>query len=289
MIAWTSPLPTVRSIPWRISCSGSASGRDAEAADDELLGRWRTGRSRGGHGSLVGGSGWSGVGIGSRDAGGTRSARVIESRAPATASRTRTHRRLTVHRDAAVAQRRVLGVVGGADHRRDGALEGAEDLAHRDRLGRAGELVAAVGAAGADDEAGLAQADDELLQVGPRQVLLGGDLGQRGRARCRNAAPSWTISRTPYSPFVLKAMAPLPWKAGRGSAWASESGQGTCLDIRVISSGLSLRGRLRERQRACGRGRGRRSAACAAQRPARPALAPVPCAGAALVRQFVSP
>ncbi|MEY2434263.1 MAG: hypothetical protein QOC92_3988, partial [Acidimicrobiaceae bacterium] len=25
----------------------------------------------------------------------------------------------------------------------------------------------------------------------------------------------WTIRRTPYSPFVLKAMAPLPWKEGR--------------------------------------------------------------------------
>src|SRR5690349_15664733 len=30
--------------------------------------------------------------------------------------------------------------------------------------------------------------------------------------KCR---PSWTISRTPYSPFVENATAPVPWKAGR--------------------------------------------------------------------------
>ena len=49
--------------------------------------------------------------------------------------------------------------------------------------GGARELVAAVRAAGADDEAGLAQADDELLEVGAREVLLGGDLGQAAPAR----------------------------------------------------------------------------------------------------------
>ena len=77
-------------------------------------------------------------------------------------------------------------------------------------VGRAGELVAAVGAAGRDDEAGVAKAHDELLEVGARQVLLGGDLGERCRARCRSAAPSWTMSRTPYSPFVEKETAPVP-------------------------------------------------------------------------------
>ena len=78
-------------------------------------------------------------------------------------------------------------------------------------LGRAGELVAAVGAARAGHQAGLAQAHDELLEIGAREVLFGGDLGERRRAPCPTCRPSWTISRTPYSPFVEKAMAPLPW------------------------------------------------------------------------------
>ena len=83
----------------------------------------------------------------------------------------------------AIAQVRVLGVVAGAEHRGDRAFEGAKDLAHRDRLGRAGELVAAVRAAGAGHETGLAKADDELLEIGAREVLLGGDLGQARRTR----------------------------------------------------------------------------------------------------------
>ena len=102
----------------------------------------------------------------------------------------------------AIAQRRVLRVVAGAQHRGDRALEGAQDVGHRDRLGRSGELVAAVRAAGARHETGLAQADDELLEVGAREVLLGGDLGEatpgpfRGAARAgpsggRRTRPSW--------------------------------------------------------------------------------------------------
>jgi hypothetical protein len=34
------------------------------------------------------------------------------------------------------------------------------------------------------------------------------------------------MRRTPYSPFVLKAMAPLPWKAGRAVAVGGVSGVG---------------------------------------------------------------
>src|SRR5258707_1272521 len=83
MIAWTSPLPISRSIPWRISFSGLPSGAT---------------RSR-------------------REAGGSSSAEA-----------------------------------GGG------------------------------GAAGADDEAGIAEAHHELFEVRPRQVLVGGDVGQAGRA-----------------------------------------------------------------------------------------------------------
>ena len=49
-------------------------------------------------------------------------------------------------------------------------------------LGRGRELVAAAGAAGGDDEAGVAEAGDELLEVGARQVLVGGDLREARRA-----------------------------------------------------------------------------------------------------------
>ena len=202
-------------------------------------------------------TGWSGLpggvsagsGSGGRSGrrGGTRSARVIESRAPATASRTRTHRTLTVQRDAAVAQRRVLGVVGGAHHRGDRALERAEDLGHRDGLGRAGELVAAVRAAGAGHQAGLAQADDELLEVGAREVLLGGDLGQRGRARARRddrAGPSAGRRTRPSSKRRSRRCRGRPGDGSGGSARGLDGlgrgGQGNVLDIRVISSGLSV-------------------------------------------------
>ena len=81
----------------------------------------------------------------------------------------------------AVAQRGVLGVVGGAHHRGDRALEGAEDLAHPDLGGVAGELVAAVGASRRDDEAGVAEAHHQLLEIRPGEVLLGRDLRERGR------------------------------------------------------------------------------------------------------------
>ena len=47
-------------------------------------------------------------------------------------------------------------------------------------LGRAREFVAAVGAASALHQFGVAEADDELLEVGPRQVFLLGDVRQAG-------------------------------------------------------------------------------------------------------------
>ncbi len=76
------------------------------------------------------------------------------------------------------ARLRVGGVLAGTDHGREGTLEGAQRLGRRD-LGRvSGQRVAAAGAAGRVDEPGLAERDDELLEVGPRQVLLGGDVRQ---------------------------------------------------------------------------------------------------------------
>ena len=89
---------------------GAGDGRDAQAADDEVLVGRRSGRSRVGSGLPgVGSAGWGRRRSAMR--GGTRSARVIESRAPATASRTRTHSTLTVQRDERSQTVGVLGVV----------------------------------------------------------------------------------------------------------------------------------------------------------------------------------
>ena len=68
-----------------------------------------------------------------------------------------------------------LVFLAGADHRGDRPLERAQDVRHPDVLGRPGELVAAVGAAGGDHQPGVAQAHDQLLEVRPRQLFLGGD------------------------------------------------------------------------------------------------------------------
>ena len=157
---------------------GVGDGRDAQAADDEVLV---------GAVGLVGHGSVRAPGVRGRRrgcdgdrgrVGGTRSARVIESRAPATASRTRTHRTLTVQRDershriacsgSSLAQ--IIGAIGPSSARRTSPIGIVS--------GGRGELVAAMRAAGARHEAGLAQADDELLEVGPREVLLGGDLGE---------------------------------------------------------------------------------------------------------------
>ena len=97
------------------------------------------------------------------------------------ASRTRTHRKLTVQDEVRSHVDGVVRGVRGADHRRDRALQGAEDLAHPDLARVAGELVAAVGAAGGDDQAGVAEAHRQLLEVGAREVLRGRDLGEARR------------------------------------------------------------------------------------------------------------
>ena len=200
------------------------------------------------------GVGWIEAAVEARG-GGTRSARVIESSAPATASRTRTHRTLTVQRGRAIADVRVLGVVAGADHRRDRAFEGAQDLGHRDVLGRAGELVAAVGAARADDEAGFAQADDELLEVGAREVLLGRDLGQ-GRRTGPVVPPELDHQADAVLALRAEGDGAAAVDRSRAVSWrrpsvVGGSGEGPS-NIRVISSDMSLRGDPRPVNRARG-------------------------------------
>ena len=163
--------------------------RDAQAADDELV--WGGGRLVAHEGVRAPwrGCGWTGLGGRSRwdpwrhEVGeGHRIEGAGDGIAHADPQQVdRAARR-------AVADRGVLGVVAGAQHRGDRAFERAQHLGHRDRGRRSGQLVAAVGAAGADHQARLAQADDQLLQVGAREILLGGDLGE-GRRTGAEMAP----------------------------------------------------------------------------------------------------
>src|SRR3954453_13912344 len=69
------------------------------------------------------------------------------------------------------AEHACLAVVDEAVHRRDRALEREHHLVHRDLLRRAGEHVAAVGAAGRLDEAGLLEQRGDALEVRQRQRL----------------------------------------------------------------------------------------------------------------------
>src|ERR1044071_4639592 len=81
--------------------------------------------------------------------------------------------------------------------------------------------------------------------------------------KCR---PSWTISRTPYSPLVENATAPVPWKAGRCEAVAGpETGFAVGLwvvvtELRRAGSipsdlvGIECTNRLQERQTTPGEG-----------------------------------
>ena len=170
---------------------------------------------------------------------GARSARVIDSRVDVMASRTRTHSRFTVQRRGAVADEGVLGIVRGAEHRGDRPLERAQDLAHGDGLGGSGELVAAMGAAGANDEPGFAQVHDELLEIRARQVLLGGDAGQAGRA---GPVVPGELDHQAHAVLALGRERDGAGAVVRGPKDGGDGlGQGSVLDIRVISSGLSLR------------------------------------------------
>ncbi len=69
-------------------------------------------------------------------------------------------------------------ILAGADHGGQRSFERSQGLREGDVGGRMGQGVAAARAAGREDEAGLAQRDDELLEVGAGEVLVGGDLGQ---------------------------------------------------------------------------------------------------------------
>src|SRR5271157_1752513 len=219
MMAWTSPLRTVRSIPLRISWSGCAAGAT-----------WRSRMTRSWSLTLTrllleGGGGRRGRSVGQvyrvrlmgrypigPDSKGRQPCRIqTDPRGNQIGQRHRVEGagdgvpHSNPHEvDGAVAAAftgQMVGVVDDADHRRDRSLESPQNLAHDDLLGRASELVAAVGAAGASHELGVAQAYDELFQVRPRQILLLGDLGQAGRP---GAVAPRQLSHQAHAVFALR-------------------------------------------------------------------------------------
>ena len=90
--------------------------------------------------------------------------------------------------------------------RGDRALQRLDHLGHRDLVGRARQQVAAARAAPAVDQPRLAQAGDEVLEVGERQPVALGDLRERTPAprraprerarpsRARRTRPWWRTS-----------------------------------------------------------------------------------------------
>ena len=115
----------------------------------------------------------------------TRSASVVSCSVRTIEKRTRVHSSFVGQTwpgsRLARAHDRAVGGLGDALDRRDRALQRLDDLGHRDLGGRAREHVAAARAAPRVDQAGLAQARDEVLQVGERQAVVLGDLRQRNR------------------------------------------------------------------------------------------------------------
>jgi hypothetical protein len=69
--------------------------------------------------------------------------------------------------------------------------------------------------------------------------------------KCR---PSWTISRTPYSPFVLNATAPVPWKEGRCAGVAAVVSEGVRRRSSIPSDlvGIECTNAISERQTTSG-------------------------------------
>src|SRR3954469_3602799 len=174
MSAWTSPFSTARSRPFRICLSPAATWRLRISSSDT-------------HDFLdVGGDrGVGGDGARRRREGhevGQGRARQRADDAALDARPEQLGGAALVAADVRAEDAPLLAVVDEAGHRRDRALQGEHRLVHRDRRGIARQAVAAVRAAGALDEGGLAQKRDDPLEVREGQALGLGDRLQRDGA-----------------------------------------------------------------------------------------------------------
>ena len=207
---------------------GRGDGRDAEAADDEAVAvgaRLRRLRRRSVSVTMVVSApsrvGWSvGVAVRGWTAIDARRDEVGEGHALERAGDgvPDAHPE-QVHRAGRGALAQVVGVVlGRADHRCERPFEGAEDLAHRDR-GRAAERARSRRAhRGSRRRAPRREARTRAARGRPGACPRPPRSRQASAGPAPKWRPSWTMSRTPYSPFVLNATAPVPWKAGRCGA-----------------------------------------------------------------------
>ena len=217
-------------------------GRDAQAADHEVL----VGGL--GHGvvRLPAGRGRSGRWPRPPRGVAERGPRGSSSRgSPAIASRTRTHRRLTVHRalrsqpvacsGSSLAQ--IIGAIGPSRAR--------EDVAHRDVGRRAGKLVAAVRAAG--------RARRDPPRGGSRRAARGRPGEGPPPPRHRRATPARSRSGARAGPSAGRRTRPwsrrrrrrirdswVAWRRAESGSWprTRDRRAGRPADIRVISSGL---------------------------------------------------
>src|SRR6266850_1545366 len=163
MIAWTSPLFTARSIPFRIGFASTST--------------WRSLISRSGKRALLRGLDRC---RGSRGLHEIREGHAVERLRDALLHRHPHVMGRTARLQDAVHDRLALD---GADLRLDRSLQRANDVAGGDRGRRARERVAAARSALAMDEARLAQACDELFEIRLGQLLARRDGVQAHRAR----------------------------------------------------------------------------------------------------------
>src|SRR5438094_176191 len=160
MSAWISPLLTSRSTPLRMSRSSTRTWRLRISRSAICLLRDRTDR-------------------GLRYVFGKRGVLQRAHDREAHARPQQIGRAAVARVGLARAHDRPVGVGGDALDRGDRPLERLDDLGHRDLVGWTREQVAAARAAPALHQPGLAQARDQVLQVGEREPVGLGDLGER--------------------------------------------------------------------------------------------------------------
>src|SRR3954447_10114100 len=161
--AWISPLLTSRSTPLRISRSSTRTCRLRISRSAICLLRDRFGR---------------GLGYEFGKRGVLQRAHDREAHA----GPQQLGRAAVVRIGLARAHDRPVGVGGDALDRGDRALQRLHDLGHRDLVGRPRQQIAPARAPPALDQPRLAQPRDEVLEIGERQHVGLGDLGQRNRA-----------------------------------------------------------------------------------------------------------
>src|SRR5665811_1218172 len=181
--AWTLPFSTSRSRPRRISLPSTVTCRLRISSSAMRLRFWCLGGSGGVSDGRLRGAGTAGE----LDQLGQRRPGQRLGDAALDAGPEQLRRAGTVAVALVRAEHLALGSLVEALHRRDLAFQRLDHLVERDLRRGPGQPVAAVGAAGRADQAGVAQLGDQVLQVGERQALGLGDGAERDRGGARPA------------------------------------------------------------------------------------------------------